>query len=103
MTDRNPLNEYAGPIQGFGEALQTLRRQGACPPRRLPVVLAGSLRPHHRPDKAWVYDEANRHWLAIASPEPRRALIQRLLRGREPMWWRAVEQRVERALRAQFN
>jgi hypothetical protein len=103
MIDRTPLNEYAGPVQGFGEALQTLRQLGVCPPQRAPVVLPGSLRPHHRPDKAWVYDEANRTWLSVDSPEPRRALIQRLLRGRQPMWWRAVEQRVERALRAPFN
>jgi hypothetical protein len=103
MIDDTPLNEDPARVQDFDAALGTLRRLGASPPQKLPAVLPGSLRPRRRADEVLVYDEANREWLIVVTPEPRRTLIQRLLRRREPMWWRAVEERIERALRARFN
>src|SRR4051794_15828007 len=104
MIDDTPLNQDSARAQDLDAGLETLRRLGMCPPQKLPTVLAGSLRRHRQPDKALVYDEANREWLIVETAEPRRSLIQRLLpRRREPMWWRAVEERVERALRARFN
>jgi hypothetical protein len=97
------MRRPSSPIHDVQGAFDVLRIQGHTLPRRLPSILPGSLRPHHRPDKVWVYDEANREWTAAASPEPRRSLFQRLRRGSDPMWWRSAELRIERALRARFN
>lgn len=98
------MRRLSSPIHNFEAAFELLRVQGHTLPQRLPSILPGSLRPHHRPDKAWVYDEANREWTAVDTPEPRRSLFERLRRGpRDRMWWHAAELRVERALRARFN
>jgi hypothetical protein len=97
------MRHLNAPIQDVAEAFETLRLQGHALPARMPSILPGSLRPHHRPDKAWVYDEANRQWTAVEAPESRRSLLERIRRGRDRMWWRSVELRIERSLRARFN
>jgi hypothetical protein len=97
------MRHLNAPIQDVAEAFETLRLQGHLLPAVMPSILPGSLRPHHRPEKAWVYDEANRQWTAVDAPEPRRSLLDRIRRGRDRMWWRSAELRIERALRARFN
>jgi hypothetical protein len=97
------LNDYAGPVHRLGDAFDVLRSDGHTPAQRLPAILPGSLRLHHQPGKAWVYDEANKLWLVVDAPQTRRRLVDRVRGGRPPMWWRAAELRIERALRARFN
>jgi hypothetical protein len=97
------MRRSSAPIHNFEAAFELLRILGHTLPQRLPSILPGSLRPHHRRDKAWVYDEANREWTAVDAPEPRRSLFTRLRRARDPMWWQTAELDVERALRARFN
>jgi hypothetical protein len=94
---------FRRPINTISEALSALLAEGHAPPRRLPSVRAGSLRPHHRPDKVWVFDESNSRWVAATSPEPRRRFHERFLAGDEGVTWFYAEARVERTLRAQFN
>jgi hypothetical protein len=97
------VRRLSSKVHDVETAYELLRVQGHTLPRRLPAILAGSLRPHHRPDKAWVYDEANREWVTVDSPAPRRKLVERLRRGRDAMRWRDAELHIERSLRARFN
>jgi hypothetical protein len=97
------MRRLNAPIHNVAEALETLQLQGHTLPARMPSILPGSLRPHHQPDKAWVYDEANRTWTAVESPESRPSLLERIRRGRDRMWWRSAELQIERSLRARFN
>jgi hypothetical protein len=98
------LSEYSGPVHLAAEALDRLREDGHTPPALLPAVLPGSLRPHHDPAKAWVYDERNRTWLDVDSPLPRRRFLEWLRGGVAPQpTAREAERRVERTLRARFN
>jgi hypothetical protein len=90
-------------VHDVADAFEALRLDGHTLPAKLPAILPGSLRPHHRPEKVWVYDEANREWVAVAAPEARKTLIQRVRAGRRRMWWRDAELGIEQSLRSRFN
>ena len=104
MSDRPPVNHHASPIHGFSEALETLDELGLQPPKRMPAVSPGSLRPDPDARKVWVYDDANQRWQRVAMRIERRRWRDRLMgRSRTAESYREAERTVERALCAHFN